>query len=421
MGLEDPGDDDSVLNKCSSCEVEITDETDENKCIKCKICDKIFHGHCVSMSKAIVKSTRKNRNLSWCCDSCYNESEAYDDIIRKMSEVETFIKLFYDEFQGKMNNMQSEIKSVKQFLGDKNSQHAVHSPLQSSVLKRRFADVLCDVSDIRTPVTNKVQRRGDNEFKVNVDVRPILVVKNKDANKIMSQVEIETLKNSIKSSVNPSTDPVKCLRETRKGKIIVECKDTASINIIRQKIVNGVSSDIQVEEPQSTSPIIKLIGLSEFDTNEVLIKDIRKQNDSVMTMDTKLEILSVIKTARYYTATMKCDTKTFENIMQRQRLFVRWDSVRVVQLNTGVTRCYKCAHYNHMSKECTENEYSCPKCAGPHQIKDCHSEDVKCINCVRSNAKLNLSLPTDHFVWSSDCPVFQRKLRNSRGRIRFDK
>lgn len=415
MSQGDSEDDSNPLDKCGSCADEVSEDLEEF--VECRICEKKFHGPCVSMSKAGVKIVKRNKNLSWCCDGCFTESEAYDDMIRKMSEISDFIRQFYDEFHVKMNHVQSEIDSVKRNVNDKN----VNASATGSVLKRRFADVLCSSDDMRTPTTNKVQRRGDNEFKVNRNVRPILVVKNKDADKVMSQNEVNALKDSIKSTVNPSTDPVKCLRETKKGKIIIECKDAASLGIIRQKIVDKVGSDIQVEEPKATSPIIKLIGLTEFDTNEVLLSDLRKQNDSVMSMDTRLEILSVIRTARYYTATIKCDTTTFEKIMQRQRLFVRWDSVRVVQLNTGVTRCYKCAHYNHMSKECTEVEYCCPKCAGPHQIRDCKSDDVKCINCVRNNAKLNLDLPTDHFVWNSNCPVFQRKLRNARDRIRFEK
>lgn len=281
---------------------------------------------------------------------------------------------------------------------------------------------MSDAVDLHTP-TNKVQKRNENVFKVtpNVRVRPILVIKNRDAEKVMSNEYMESVKRSVKSVINPVTDPVKCMRETKKGKLIIECNDKKSLEVIKKKISDQIDDEeIQVAEPQASNPIIKLIGITEFDTKEKLLSDIRRQNDGIVNSESKMEVLSVIQTTRYYTATIKTDMQTFESVMKRQRIYVGWDSVRVVQLNTGVTRCYKCAHYNHVSKDCTEDSYVCPKCAGPHQIRDCTSKTVKCINCVRSNEKMKLDLPTDHFVWDSRCPMFQRKFRNATNRVRLE-
>lgn len=84
-----------------------------------------------------------------------------------------------------------------------------------------------------------------------------------------------------------------------------------------------------------------------------------------------------------------------------------WDFYCPVREIIDVLRCFNCNGYHHSAKNC-ELPISCPKCSENHTFELCKSENLRCINCVKSNEKLKKNLKTNHSAMDSSCPVYQR-------------
>lgn len=110
-----------------------------------------------------------------------------------------------------------------------------------------------------------------------------------------------------------------------------------------------------------------------------------------------------------FTLICESDSSTFEQIMRKGRLYIDFDSCRVTE-SVDIFRCFKCCGYAHKSQDC-KNGLHCARCAGNHDIKECSSEQEKCINCAVSNKDRKTRLDVNHTAWSSECPIYLRRLR----------
>ena len=71
----------------------------------------------------------------------------------------------------------------------------------------------------------------------------------------------------------------------------------------------------------------------------------------------------------------------------------------------NIIRCFKCGSYNHKVEDC-KNKEKCIKCGDEgHISKHCTKNDLKCINCLDHNIKLNLNLITNHSAYDVNCPI----------------
>ena len=71
--------------------------------------------------------------------------------------------------------------------------------------------------------------------------------------------------------------------------------------------------------------------------------------------------------------------------------------------------CYYCQRYGHLEANCTaklnkEDPY-CHKCAGSHRSKDCNSDNMKCINCIRFKKS-----EVDHMATRRCCPILELEI-----------
>lgn len=58
----------------------------------------------------------------------------------------------------------------------------------------------------------------------------------------------------------------------------------------------------------------------------------------------------------------------------------------------------------------------CPKCARPHKINECISQDLKCINCLDARDKGG-HVDLNHASWDRNCSVHMRKLQDFKNYI----
>lgn len=416
------GDDQEIIDlnyeECNKCFKDNYQNSKSKKKVPCLICEKKYHYQCIGITKNVADilcNANKDSNVAFTCDDCVSERNKVNDMVKKINKLEEMMNILLKK-QEKYENEMLMLKT-KRVLTQK------PPTAQNMTPKRSWVDVLAEecedietsqpkiqkVSNVKTPVVNKP----------NVKL-PVLIVKPKSKeNKITEEMK-EDMRNQVKSVLNPVNDPVRALRTSSSGKVVLECNDIASMEIVKQKIASTLKNDYVVGLPEATSPMLRVTNINESDfTNDnKLIVDLRKQNDDIIEFTTTMEVVSVKKYGHVYTALIRVDTNTFKRILEKQKLFIGWSSCRVYE-SFNVKRCFKCNKFDHIGKECVEKAQSCPKCAGNHEIKECKSVTMCCSNCTRMNRELNLQLNAEHYVWSTRCPVFQRKIESIRNKVRY--
>ncbi|XP_053698676.1 uncharacterized protein LOC128745627 [Sabethes cyaneus] len=118
---------------------------------------------------------------------------------------------------------------------------------------------------------------------------------------------------------------------------------------------------------------------------------------------------------------LETDPCTFDMLMKMKRVLIGWELCKVVEAITAF-RCFNCSEYGHKASACSK-PHCCPKCAGPHDAKECSADFVKCVNCDQLNKRRNA--PDDnlvdicHAAWSIDCPLNMKNLKRARQRIDY--
>lgn len=84
---------------------------------------------------------------------------------------------------------------------------------------------------------------------------------------------------------------------------------------------------------------------------------------------------------------MAVDNESYAKMVEMRKVNIGWERCRVFD-GTDVTQCLKCRGYNHIAKEC-KNQEICLRCHGQHKTKDCKNKEqiMKCINCMKINKK----------------------------------
>lgn len=116
-----------------------------------------------------------------------------------------------------------------------------------------------------------------------------------------------------------------------------------------------------------------------------------------------------------FTAVVEVTPKCFRQIMDGGRLFIKWESCRVVE-DINVMRCFKCCGYNHKATDC-KNNIKCVRCAGDHDVKSCKANEMKCVNCASAVEKFNANLTVNHTASDKNCTIYRNKLEVMRRKV----
>lgn len=233
----------------------------------------------------------------------------------------------------------------------------------------------------------------------------------------------ESTKTDICSKLDPIVFSVKNVRLKHHGEVTVRCesKDHAEKLTTTASELFGDKYDVEIQKP--LKPRVKILGLSEAMGEEELITKLTKQNKGLESYNLKLVRMTKSDAHRnnQKSAIIETDARGFDDLIDRQRVYIGWERCRVVEA-TDVMRCFNCSEYGHKAASC-QKPACCPKCAGDHQVNECSSEFAKCINCHLLNTNRTSSYDTlldvSHSSWSSDCPIFVKRLKSARQRIDF--
>lgn len=378
------------------------------------------------MTKATYMCVSSYKNCFWYCSQCIGMAERLNDIAGRLQTLETMMK----DYASVMKVQQSTISNLESKLSEKCANNQFFTPMTSVSVskKRKYNDVVSSWADeMRTPVTTTSairdkKTRGTKKlsglFKDKSDYEPILVIESSDSSKVSDVLS------EVKKVVNPRDDPVKVIRQTSRGNVILECNDQVSVTTVKNKLNAIGGSVFSARLPKQVQPEIKLVGLNEFLDQADILTQLKSQNPDVISESSTVVIRDVKKivtrSSTYYTVYIQTDCDTFEKIMSRGKLCVMWSRLRCYQVLPD-SRCYKCHKFDHIADKCPlgDNVKICPKCSGSHDGKECDSSEYKCINCVRKNEKYGIDMPVNHCVWSYQCPIYKHRQDKLRRNVRY--
>lgn len=85
------------------------------------------------------------------------------------------------------------------------------------------------------------------------------------------------------------------------------------------------------------------------------------------------------------------DLEKYKSIL-KNGLYFGFSRTRAIEPDRPPNQCFKCQAIGHSSFDCREIQ-RCAKCSGPHNFKDCDSENIICANCKESHWALSRSCP----------------------------
>lgn len=421
------------MSSCKTCDQIFDRGRTSDVKIKCKLCENQFHTSCVKVTSSDFKTINNSANVLWFCDQCVDRCALFNTILSKIDEIAITVKKNAE----KLDKHDEILTKLNQGNGLRFNLNATPNTA-SPTIKRAYADVAAERTNFESGSDTKRQRKKNNPVK-NAGERPIqepiLIVTKRSA---ADQTDVRT---RVKSVLNPLTDPVKTVNLSAQGKAVVRCTNHESLPVIKQRLQHELGNDVEIDVPKALSPRVTVIGVDpEYvsESPEVIIVDgepdrsripadcshflsiLFKQNENVFTSESTVTVTYARQRKdKRYNICLSSDRSTFERMIEADKMRVGWD-LCYVREHVGVQRCFNCNTYTtkHKSSDCPY-PISCPKCGGSHSHNNCDTLEKKCVNCCRANDELRLNLPTNHYVWSTQCSVYLRQVSRKKERIRY--
>lgn len=244
---------------------------------------------------------------------------------------------------------------------------------------------------------------------------PVLLIKATD--KSISNIQVEK---DVKSKINPGAlniniNNTKLIRDG----LLISCENSHSLNVLKENLNKYVGNVYKVTEPKKFNPRIKLNGVQaeSLENGDFLEEIISNNNLNASVADIK--IVTKLKYKSLFNVIIEVTPSLFSIIMQKGYLYVGWSKCMVME-HINMSRCFKCCKYGHQERDCRNPELVCPKCSGPHKLKDCTSNTECCINCKNFNSKFKSNFSIQHSVSNPSCEYYKFKVAQLKCNINYE-
>lgn len=347
---------------CDTCEGKIGRES----FLECSgICKHFFHAKCLNIPSKECNIAKNLSGVRWFCENC----EKYLDFCMDMKM----------EFENFKESVLAELNTMK--LGLHKEFNNPPAPLTNN--KASFASV--------------VQNKGE-----------VILIKPKN-----SKQESSTTKEAITSNLNPSAMEVgvTAIHPIHDGGIMMKCKTKEEVNKLRDEAEATLGRNYNISIPKKKNPCFKVTDIEEEMSDTELIDCIKKQNLFLTHNNLELKLIAHKKMKTRYMAILETDPTTWKLVMDEGSLCIGWSTYCRVFDYVATFRCFKCAGFNHKADDC-KSDVSCLKCgAEDHSKEECKSTEIRCINCIETNKKLELSLNINHSPFdATKCSILQKKI-----------
>lgn len=352
-----------------------------DKCVNCFVCEKCFHTKCLGMSSHEEKAIHDWRGIKYVCATCENSKVQVqlDTLNKKLEECFNMI-LKQSEVINQMDLiMQSMVKG----------ENITRSKSYSKVLNNK------------------------NE---------VLLIKPKD-----DKQKCEQTHQDLKMKINPSklAVAVDTVKNIRNGGVAINLNNSSSKEILKKSVTKELGNQYEVIEAVARNPKVIIVGI-ESDTldqeDDDILRSICEQNELKLINGKELQGIKIkrkflSKNKKYGNIVMEVEGEIYKILIKKEKINIGWKKCNVYEYD-NIIRCYKCGAFNHMAKEC-KNEESCSKCAGPHKTTQCTAKESKCINCIHANQKLRMNLNINHMAQDRECPCYKRIVEKLRSKVNY--
>lgn len=352
-----------MLN-CTECR----DKLEPPDIIKCTYCSSYFHYKCAAISKTALKIINDSENIFWVCNGCKRFPSS--QVINMLEE--------------QMNLLKHHDVLIRQLCGNVNLNADDRS--NTPGVKSLYSTSLKSSSAVIVKPKNHMQRNTETKADILHEVNPV------DEN-----INISSVKN------------------IKQGGIVVGCQDENDISKFKNIINEKLGDKYVTTEVKGISPRIRVVGLSEDYEEESLVNHLKHQNKDCFNENSVISVIKCYATKknnRIFQAILQIDVNSYNKIISvgMGRLLVGYDICGVYDY-INIKRCFKCNNYNHFSRDC-KKEQTCPRCAGPHELRNCKESCLKCVNCFDLKTRNNDDkIDFRHAVWDqSKCFVYRQKV-----------
>lgn len=223
---------------------------------------------------------------------------------------------------------------------------------------------------------------------------------------------VEKTREALNDKVDPVNLKITGVENRRNGTVVIQSENSEEREKIKNAIENELNDGYEIKVPKPIELRVKITDMTFVHEEKEIIEKLKKQNPSISNAEFKIIEKYEIKrnNKKIYNVKMAVDNETYTKMMEARKVNIGWERCRVFD-GTDVTQCLKCRGYNHIAKEC-RNQEICLRCHGQHKTNQCKNTEqiMKCINCMKMNNKLNMDLDENHFTNNRECPVYQNKL-----------
>lgn len=280
----------------------------------------------------------------------------------------------------------------------------------NTFLRSHVADK--DVFSYARVAGNFPKKRIDNSA-------PAIILKNQNAD------GIEPL---LKKTMNILTTKSKIQIENvfkTKDKVIVKCFKSADVAETEKLLQSLKSNDTSIMQEKKSDPKIKIVDVDQETAtlpNEDIVQDIQLRNSFLFDRyQAKIDHKYQNNKTGKWTLLITVNALTYENIMQRNKLFIGSSHCRVFD-DYNITMCFKCSkHGHHSQKKCNSTTFICGICAESHSTKECSNKNsIKCCNCIAYNRKFNKNRDFNHKADEKNkCETYLEILKNNIRKIDY--
>nr|XP_029723971.1 uncharacterized protein LOC115264439 [Aedes albopictus] len=287
--------------------------------------------------------------------------------------------------------------------------------------KRRMRTGQNSTSKTPVVVTPSI-RSEDSSGMPNRKAKSVLKMEQTVVFKPKESQDTQTTKSVLKEKIDPVAYAVKDIFYSNNGNVAIRCDSHSSALKLLESAKKTLGGNYDIDIQKALKPRLKLVGFSADVDTESFLSKFRKQND--LPEAAIIEIVRFIKSKKDkenpMSVILELDVATFKQLLKAKSVFVGWERCLVFE-SIDVLRCFRCSEFGHIAATCVK-PFCCPKCAECHEVSECTSEYEKCINCTIVNKEQNLppdqQLEVNHCSWSTECPLYLKRL--SRSRLRID-
>ena len=227
----------------------------------------------------------------------------------------------------------------------------------------------------------------------------------------------------IKSIVRPADTKVNiaAVRQTKSGAVILQCDDKEHASKIKSVLDAKGSDKFSVSEQSKKMPRMAIRLDEESKDISDLVATIARNNEFIKECcgDKFADQIKLITryTSRGGTFAILEVSAALRLQLLNRPLYLGW-SRTWARDHVNLTQCYNCFGFGHFSRDCKTKHQICGKCAGPHDLRKCPSNSIRCINCYNVRDK-NPNVNYKHDPKSDSCPIRMRALAAIKNNIDY--